>query len=196
VPDENNPPPTKTCERCTNDNLLKNVGIRKCTRCTQLYCIHFASLLEGNEYCVECLSDLTLLKNEEVYSRKDYDLLADKERIVRRRATTYKIGGLDYLFAQRRNAAMSDAELELKIEYFREQTTSMIIEREERKIKKSHEKTIKIGATTTTTTVSTSTGTTSQTVVEKKKNQLNNLLSGMKPEDALAIFAKLMGKGK
>ena len=91
---------------------------------------------------------------------------------------------------------MSDAELELKIEYFREQTTSMIIEREERKIKKSHEKTIKIGAATTTVTVSTSTGTTSQTTVEKKKNQMTNILAGMKPEDAMAVLLKLMGKGK
>jgi len=191
--------PSKTCETCINDNLLKEVGIRKCVRCGELYCIHSASIIDGNEYCADCLSDLNLLKNEEVYARKDYDLVTDKEKIIRRRATTYKISGMDYLFMQRRNSAMSDAELELKIELFKEQTSLMILEREERKIKKFQAQNVKIGTVSSTVVTKTDTAVVSHTTMEKKKNQMNAILSNMKPTDALNMLdmlAKLMGKGK
>jgi len=184
----------KTCEVCTNDNLLKSVGIKKCIRCSALYCIHFASLIDGNEYCVDCLSDLTLLKGEEVYKRVDYDLVAEKERVVRRRATILKINGLDYLFMQRRNATMSDAELELKIECYKEQVISMILEREERKIKKFKAQNIKLGTISTTTETKTDTANVTQTTIERNQKKVATILGNMKPEDALAALMKLMGR--
>ncbi|HEY4799526.1 MAG TPA: hypothetical protein VII99_10660 [Bacteroidia bacterium] len=151
-------------------------------------------MIDGNEYCVDCLSDLTLLKGEEVYKRVDYDLVAEKERVVRRRATILKINGLDYLFMQRRNATMSDAELELKIECYKEQVISMILEREERKIKKFKAQNIKLGTISTTTETKTDTANVTQTTIERNQKKVATILGNMKPEDALAALMKLMGR--
>lgn len=208
MPEPENPPPqnseaeeqkeVNTCEVCTTDNLLKAVGIKRCLKCNDLYCFHFCSTIDPDNYCVDCLNDLTLLKNEEVYKREDWDLESDRVKRIIRRARTFKIGGTDFLFAQRMNSQISDAELELKIEYFKEQVSHMIMEREERKIKKyTAEKaaSIKIGTASLTTSVKTPTAVTAKTQMDKNMAKLNAVFSSLDPASAAKLISNLL-KGK
>jgi|SRR5215472_1038218 len=190
-----------TCETCMGDNLLKDVGIKKCLRCEQPFCVHFASLVDPNYYCVDCMSDLELLKNEQVHTRDvDWDTQRDRAVRVIRHAMIKKIGGLDYLFAQRRNVAMTDAELELAIEYHKQQVTSMILEREERKVKALHAKSlgIKLGNVSTTTITKSATGTTTKTRIDKTAAQLAALLQsqmqGKSAAEKAQILLNILGK--
>lgn len=132
---------SKTCRACQVSNLSEDIRISRCTKCRSLYCTHFTSNIDP-QYCVECLSDISLQKETVVktYTTESYDENTDTTTtsVYKRRAKSIKLEGLDWLFAQRKIVSMSDESLELAIEYHREILTGMMAEREDRKAKFMH----------------------------------------------------------
>lgn len=187
------------CDTCFNDNLLKAVGIQRCLRCSKIFCIHFNSPVDI-KYCVNCMSDISLTV-EKIY--KVYEIYDENNnKIERRRAkgTEYKMGGLDWLFAERKIYNMNEAELELALEYYRELVKLILNEREIRKMEAKHRfANKKVGRPVSSPVAVTATvevKKTVQTVSSKKKAQFealfNMLISqGMTPEQ----IAKLGKKG-
>ena len=151
----------KTCRNCQVSNLTEDVRIARCVKCGSIYCVHFASNIDP-QYCVECLADITLHKESIVktYTHESYDEETDTVTTTeyRRRATSFKLEGLDWLFAQRKIVSMRDEELELAIEYHRELLQGMLHERDDRRTKKMHRfagvrlgtETVSVGSDTTT----------------------------------------------
>lgn len=131
----------KTCRNCQVSNLTEEIRIQRCKQCASLYCVHFASNIDP-QFCVECLSDVTLHKESIVktYMHEHYDEETDTitQTEYRRRATEYKLEGTSWLFNQRKIVQMSDDSLELAIEYHRGLLQGMMNEREDRRNKKMH----------------------------------------------------------
>lgn len=75
------------------------------------------------------------------YEHEYYDDKKDqmiKSKPYSRRARKIEIGGLDWLFAQRKIRTLTDAELDMSIEYHRALQSAMLMEAEERRNAKAH----------------------------------------------------------
>lgn len=125
------------CETCQELNLTQKQHIITCLRCEQAFCYHFTSSVDA-QYCVNCMSDISVTKQ---VITKEYVHRDDERQVTsvyRRRAREVQIKGLDWLFAQRRIADLSDAELDLQIEYHRNILQLLLIEQEQRRTARLH----------------------------------------------------------
>lgn len=119
----------RLCENCYVD-LAQD---RKCKRCGNSYCAHFASK-QDFQFCIYCFHDLVI---EDSIIRKVIETrsLTGKKtftRVMRARHIVFK--GQDWMFAQARINTLSDQELDDTIEYHRVIMGEMLNEREVRKI--------------------------------------------------------------
>jgi hypothetical protein len=128
---------SKTCRSCIETNLIEDVRIQRCKQCQFLYCVHFSSNIDP-QYCTECLSDVSMLKEVVTKTYQYYNEETDTVTEYRRKARSIRLEGADWLFRQRKIVSMSDESLELAIEYHREILSGMLKEREERRIKHAH----------------------------------------------------------
>lgn len=131
--------PEKVCSTCLGDNLLRDIGIKKCARCCEPFCIHHASIYDSVYYCTYCLHDITLTrtvlsKTSEVRDCETGELLDT----FRRKAVSTTLGGLDWLFIQRLNQTLTDAELATKYEYFRQNISQLLTDIDKRRAEKAH----------------------------------------------------------
>lgn len=170
---------SNVCDTCLNDNLLKAVGITNCSRCKQPYCLHYASKIDP-QYCVDCMSDLSVTKS---IVTKEYTHEDDEGNVISkysRRARQIVVSGFDWLFAQRKIKTLTDAELDMAIEYHRTICNWMIVESEQRRNEKMHRyantKVVlpTVGTTTATSVTTKKTTTTSST---RQKAQLSSIMS-------------------
>src|SRR5215472_5341412 len=83
---------SNVCDTCLNDNLLKNVSIIKCIKCAQAFCIHYASNFDA-QYCVDCMSDLSVTKESISKTYEHYNELTDTVTKYSRRARQIKVEG-------------------------------------------------------------------------------------------------------
>lgn len=120
------------CPTCMAANLTEEIKFSRCVKCGKLYCIHFASTIDP-AYCVECLSDISLIKETITKECEHYDEKTDEVTIYKRRAKRIKLEGLNWLFMQRKIVSISDDALELSIEYHREILSGLLTERETRR---------------------------------------------------------------
>lgn len=177
------------CAPCLKLNLLTKSAI-SCARCGNAFCLHFASTVDA-QYCVNCMSDISITKQVITKSYEHTNPETGAHTFYRRRAREIKIEGLDWLFAQRKIAELSDVELDLSIEYHRNIEQLMIAEQERRRNVRMHRfagVAFKIPKTPSTTSVSDSTTTT----VKKTRTVSKN-----KAAEQLAVLLKQMqSKGK
>lgn len=116
------------CDVCLELNLTTKSSVA-CAKCGKAFCFHFASSVDA-QYCVNCLSDISVTKQvvTKIYEHKNTE--TGQKTFYRRRAREVKLGGLDWLFAQRKIYELSDVELDLSIEYHRNILGLMIAEQE------------------------------------------------------------------
>lgn len=90
---------------------------RVCAKCSREYCAHYASVIDI-QYCGNCMEDV----NIEIYKKRDYKNI--------------KLHGTDFYFAERVIPQMSDAQIDINIEYYSAMLSGLILERQERKIER------------------------------------------------------------
>lgn len=128
---------SRTCRSCLESNLVEEVRLARCSKCSFIFCTHFASNIDP-QYCTECLSNITLHKEIVTKTYESYNEDTEVTTQYKRKARSIRLEGMDWLFAQRKITQMSDDSLELAIEYHREILTGMLAERESRKNKFMH----------------------------------------------------------
>jgi hypothetical protein len=174
------------CDTCIGDNLLKSCGIRKCARCENPFCVHYACKADPLTYCVTCMSQIELTRSICTKTYEHFDEVTDTLKRYTRRAREIHLAGEDWMFAQRRVNTLTDAELDMVIEYHRQYLQLLCGDQERRKTEKAHRNAgIKMqfpSAAVTTTTVTT-TKKTSTVKLDRQKEQ------------AAALLAQLLGSG-
>lgn len=182
------------CDTCIGDNLLKSCGIRTCARCLNPFCIHFASKVDSLTYCVSCMSAIELTRSIVTKTYEHYNEETDVIRSYTRRAREIKLEGDDWMFAQRRIATLSDAELDMVIEYHRQYLMLLCNEQERRRMERMHRnasvKYVVPTASATTTTVTT-TKKTKTVKLDKQKEKAAAMLSALTPEMIAALLASM-----
>jgi 23S rRNA maturation mini-RNase III len=190
---------SNVCDVCIHDNLLKTVGIQTCHRCYNPYCIHFASKADALHYCVSCLSDLQLTTETVSQITEHYNEKTDKIYRYVRNAKRIEMGGLDWLFVQRKIKDMSDAEVDMLIEYHRQYCQLLLDDMERRRNEKTHRfagvKIVPTSATTTTSTVTTTTKKSTTTKSNKAQAQVEALMSTLLGSMSLDQISALLKKG-
>lgn len=132
-PDEEELLDPLVCDACLEANLTEPGNIQKCVVCNETYCIHSTSAIDA-AHCKECLSDLTV--EDIVITRTEY---SEKNKSVRsRKARQITLGGLHWLFTQRKIPMLNDDELGAAIEYHYATHNLLIAEREARRNKVAH----------------------------------------------------------
>jgi len=171
---------SQVCDACLENNLITDVGIIECARCSAPYCIHFASKID-QRYCVACFSDFSLEKSVITKTYEHYNEVTDTVRKYARRAREIKIGGMDWLFAQRKIHSLTDAELDMGIEYHRNIQSLLMIEYEQRRNEKMHRYAgVKLAIPTpSTVTTKTTTVKSTKTKSTKAQAQLSSLLDSL-----------------
>jgi hypothetical protein len=124
------------CDCCLELNLVTKSCIQ-CARCGVAFCLHYASTIDA-QYCVNCMSNVSVTKEVVTKTYKRMSAETGETHFYRRRARSIKIGGLDWLFSQRKISELTDVELELSIEYHKNILNLMIAEQERRKNEKMH----------------------------------------------------------
>jgi len=181
------------CDVCLELNLTTKSCI-ECLGCGKAFCYHFSSSVDTN-YFVNCMSDVSVTK-QVIYKTYEHTNEAGETKMYRRKAREIKIGGLSWLFAQRKIIELSDVELDMMIEFHRSLCVLMLDESERRRNERMHRyANVKVHIPTPSTTSVTSDKTTTvkktRTVSkDKASEQLAALLSSMKAKglniDALA----------
>lgn len=125
------------CSVCMSANLLEEIKIARCATCNKIYCVHFASAIDP-AHCLECLSEISLIKETVVKEYQHYNEDTDVVTTYRRKAERIKLEGMNWLFAQRKQAILTDDEIELAVEYHRSYLNGLLGEREARRVAKAH----------------------------------------------------------
>ncbi len=170
------------CECCLELNLITKSCIT-CSRCGAAFCLHFASAIDA-QYCVNCFSDMAVTKEVIVKTYEHKNSETGDTQFYRRKARAIKLTGLDWLFSQRKIIELTDAELDLSIEYHRNILNLMLAEQERRRNEKIHRyanvvyKPVKsaVNVTETTTTTVKKTRTVSK---DKTSEQLQAIMKSM-----------------
>lgn len=160
------------CDICLELNLTEAVHIQKCVVCEESYCTHHASIVDPT-HCAECLHDVTVTFETIKKTETHLNHVTNQPYTRTRKARQIKLGGMHWLFAQRKIGDMNDQELALAIEYHRAYYDALIYEREKRRIDNFHRnanKQYKVNSSSSTTVTST-------TVVKKSKT-----VTGTKPK--------------
>lgn len=182
-PEDPEPLDPLTCDACFEANLTEDVHIQSCVVCEELYCLHHASIIDP-AHCAECLHDVAV--TTETIQRTETHVAHETGKVYKRtrKARQIKIGGLHWLFTQRKIPMLNDAELSLAIEYHRAIYDSLIYEREKRRSDNFHRnagKPFKINTSINNTV------TTTETTVKKSKT-----VRALKPDKAAANLASLI----
>lgn len=136
------------CDECLEKDLTENIHIQRCTHCNDEYCIHHTSVIDPAQ-CEQCCSDVKV----EISTIKKVIIDSKMGHIRSRKARQIKLGGLHWLFAQRKIQEMGDDDLIRAIEYHRAIYDSLIFEREKRRAETFHRnanKPFKVPTSTTT----------------------------------------------
>lgn len=168
------------CDACFEQNLTSNVHIQKCVICSEPYCGHHASTIDPS-HCGDCLYDVTV-QIDTITKIESSSTSAEAGSVTRRtrKARQIKIGGLHWLFVQRKIPDLTEEELTLAIEYHRGLYDGLIYEREVRRSEHLHRnagKQVKIPSISNTETTIT-------TTVKKSR-----VTKSLKPDKAAANFA-------
>lgn len=177
---------SKVCTICLSDNLIKTIGITKCSRCHSAFCLHFGSKIDP-QYCVECMSELSVTKETVTKTYERTDNNGDVVSTYSRRARQIKLDGLDWLFAQRKIPTLTDAELDMAIEYHRVYCNLLLVENERRRAERMHRY---AGIKLVLPSTSAQDSTTTQTVTKTKKT-----VSTKSKASALSIVEALLASG-
>ena len=186
---------SNVCDVCMRDNLLQKVGIIYCNKCRAPFFLHYASKIDVR-YCVDCFSEMDLTKEVIHKTYEHYNEVTDTITKYSRKARRIALTGESWLFAQRRIKDMTDAELDMEIEYHRQMFQLIAAEAEERKNRKVHRFAgvrVKVPSTTsssTTVTVSKKVSKTSSTTAQAKLSALlgTMLAKGMTPDMIAAML--------
>lgn len=179
------------CDTCTGDNLLKSIGILKCAKCRNPFCIHFASKYDPAHFCVSCGSEIELSSSivTKEYKHERYDEETDtiSTTMYTRRAKEYKLAGETWMFNQRRVRDLTDAELDIAIEFHRQYLQLLCADQDRRRAEKAHRNAgvkfqMPSGITSTTSTV-----------VETKKTTV--VKTDKAKAQAAAAFSVLLAQG-
>ena len=197
VVNEPSDPPETVCDTCFQENLTSNVGIIFCKECKTSICKHYASSIDP-QYCVGCLSDVTVEKTNVTWEQEKYSEKTDTVVKIRRRGREIKIEGLGWLFFQRKIYTLSEAELESAIEYHKNILSLMLTEAERLRNNKIHRYAGVKVPTPSTITKTTVTKESTKTVSTKATAQASALLSTMLARgftlEQLEAIAKLAKK--
>ncbi len=178
------------CDVCFEANLTQAVHICQCASCETEYCRHHASAVDPG-HCVECVSQVevteSIIQKTELHTSPDGSSHVTRSR----KARQIKVGGLHWLFIQRKIPTLSDAELTVAIEYHRALYDSLVYEREKRRIDMFHRnagKQFKLPVTTDGTTVTT-------TVTTKKSRTTKTVKQDKASANMQALIELLKAKG-
>lgn len=181
----------KLCEVCIEDNLISKVGIIRCERCHESFCIHFASSIDPQSCCF-CLHDVSVTVDTIHKTTEHYNEETDTVTTKTRKAKSIKLGGMHWLFVQRKIRDLSDAELEVAIEYHHAIHDGMILERDQRRIEHFHRNAGKKFVPPTSVTSGTET---TETVITKK-TRTTKIKTPNAPEiNATAVLQSLLKSG-
>jgi hypothetical protein len=138
------------CDDCLEKNLTEDVRIQRCVTCKDEFCMHHVSNIDPGQ-CEQCCSDVIV----EISTIRKV-IIDSKHRDIRsRKARQIKLGGLHWLFAQRKIKDMSDDDTLRAIEYHHAIYNLLLHERETRRNEAFHRnanKTFKVPQNHTTTT--------------------------------------------
>lgn len=198
----------KVCIVCKEENLVKSMfdSFRNCMKCQQWYCVHFASGVDPI-YCKDCCIDVQMTDEKVVVTREHYSPVKDEFIQTRHQYRSLKFTGLDWLFAQRKIATLSEEELSLTIEYHQGLMQGLVNERDKRRVEYFHRnagKKISIvdaNGNDLNTITTTSVKTTKTVRPRSKTNQevnsgaameaLANALKGKSLDDIMAFIKKV-----
>ena len=182
---ETNEYSASVCDECFEKNLIENVSIQSCSRCKNPFCLHFSSKIDPS-FCVSCMSDLTVEKS---VVTKTYEHVSEDGTLstTSRRARQIKISGLDWLFAQRKIATLTDVESDMAIEYHRGMLTLHLTDNERRKNERIH-RYAGVKITSPIPTVA--------TIRTSEKKTTVKSVSNKKTEQVAAMMGVLLGQGK
>lgn len=184
------------CDVCLEQNLTENIHIQRCTTCNDEYCMHHSSVIDPGQ-CEQCCSDVKV----EISTIKKVIIDSKVGHIRSRKARQITLGGLHWLFAQRKIQDMGDDDLIRAIEYHRAIYDSLIYEREKRRAETFHRnanKPFKVPQNHSTTTKTVKTVKTVQAktapTAEGMNTQFKALIdAGFTKEQIIAL---IMGKKK
>jgi len=177
------------CDVCLELNLTHPAEVVTCLRCGLPFCLHFASKIDV-QYCVNCLSDISVSKSIITKTYEHTNEETGVKTFYRRKAREIQIGGLDWLFAQRKISELTDTELDLTIEYHRNILSLMIGEQERKRAEKMHRYAgVKMHIPTPSDSTSVSNSTT--TTVKKTRTISKNKAQ----EQIASILASMQAKG-
>jgi hypothetical protein len=125
------------CDACFLGNLTYNVNVKECIQCSELHCLHFTSRIDPT-HCIHCLHDVTVVTETISKTQEYYNENKDKVGSHTRKAKRIMISGMDWLFQQRKIIDLTDAELDLAIQYHRSIYDGMMYEREKRRAEHLH----------------------------------------------------------
>lgn len=176
------------CDVCLESNLTEDIHVQECVSCGENYCRHHSSVVDG-AYCSKCLHDVSVtietIRKVELHEASDGVITEVKPR----KARQIKIGGMHWLFIQRKIKDLTDVELELAIEYHHALYSSMIYEREKKRLEGFHRnagKSFKVPTTATTATTTTEI---------KKTRKIKSTTPQTAEVNAQQVFAKLIAQG-
>lgn len=168
------------CDSCLERNLTEPIHEQTCVNCGELYCIHHASVVDP-VHCSQCVDDVQM-EEHEIHKVSTHHTPAGQVSTRSRKARQITIGGLHWLFAQRKIPTLTDDQLSLAIQYHRALYESLNYERDKRRIESFHRNSgVKFSTGSTTTSNSTST-------VTRKTRSIKNV----KPEVAAENLAQIM----
>ncbi len=177
----------RVCSSCSEDNLIKPIGIRYCNKCQVPYCIHYASGIDP-EYCHECLREVEVETSVITKTTEHFNENTQRVYTKKQTARQIKFGGQDWLFHQRKISTLDDAELDIAIEYHHAIYSGMIYEREDRRISSFHR-----NAKISSSGVITVDKNTTTTVKDFKKQKITQ--KSKKDIDLIAILQKAIASG-
>jgi len=161
-----------------------------CRNCKQTYCTKHASVLD-QQFCENCLSDISVTESTFVKVEEDYDPKKDEVRTVKTSARQIKYDGPDWAFYQTCFASMADDEMLHQIQIYRAAVGLMENELSQRKINK--RTAIRLNGQvvvqkTTDTQVTKTTRVVKKTDAQKALDQLKKL--GLTPDQILTLLSK------
>lgn len=187
------------CDECFEKNVIEDVHIQECSTCGEHYCMHFASVVDP-AHCIQCVNEVVM--DESIIHKTEIPHNpASAPRV--RKARQIKIGGLHWLFVQRKIKDIDDASLALAIEYHYALFSALNYERDKRRVESFHRnagKSFKVPTATVKITDTTEIKRTrnKRTTVPKPDNAQAQMIaalqaltaSGMTPAQIKSLLAK------
>lgn len=130
------------CSECINITSLELINqqavdkfLKSCAKCGIEYCLHYASSTDTN-FCGNCLADFHVVETIETKTTEHVNAAGEVTYTRRQTAKKLTLEGTDWLFAAAKIPDLSDEELISAIEYHRAIASTMLMEREQRKLER------------------------------------------------------------